>query len=115
MVTIARGIHLFPSRTQKLSPVSPMVLGWKRPGRVGSRQIREERARRCPFFISRGREVASRRAHNPEVVGSNPAPAMEKREEWSGGPLFSFVCKGRGQEENPVNYFIFAFRINHNG
>ena len=27
--------HLFPYRTQKLSPSAPMVLGWTRPGRVG--------------------------------------------------------------------------------
>ena len=26
----------------------------------------------------RGRAVAARRAHNPEVAGSNPAPATEK-------------------------------------
>ena len=34
-VTIARGIHLFPFRTQKLSLLAPNVLGWKRPGRIG--------------------------------------------------------------------------------
>ena len=27
-VAIAKGIHLFPSRTQKLSPYTPKVLGW---------------------------------------------------------------------------------------
>ena len=35
----ARGIHLFPYRTQKLSLSALMVLGWKRPGRVGRRRI----------------------------------------------------------------------------
>ncbi len=40
-MTIARGIHLFPFRTQKLSLLAPNVLGWKRPGRIG----------RCRFFI----------------------------------------------------------------
>ena len=102
MVTIAWGIHLFPSRTQKLSPTSPMVLGWKRPGRVGSRQIKRERARRCPFFLSRGREVASRRAHNPETAGSNPAPAMKKQKGQHNVLPFLLVCKSRGQDENPV-------------
>ena len=34
-VTMAKGIHLFPYRTQKLSLSAPMVLGWTRPGRVG--------------------------------------------------------------------------------
>ena len=35
-VTIAVGFHLFSYRTQKLSPHTPKVLGWKRPGRIGS-------------------------------------------------------------------------------
>ena len=35
---IARGIHLFPFRTEKLSLVTPMVL--RNSGRVGSRRLR---------------------------------------------------------------------------
>ena len=38
-VAMAKGIHLFPYRTQKLSPCAPMVLGWRRPGRVGRCRI----------------------------------------------------------------------------
>ena len=38
-VTMAKGIHLFPYRTQKLSLSAPMVLGWRRPGRVGRCRI----------------------------------------------------------------------------
>ena len=38
-VTIARGFHLFPFRTEKLSLVTPMVL--RNSGRVGSRRFRE--------------------------------------------------------------------------
>ena len=34
-MTIAVGRHLFPSRTQQLSPPAPMVLPWQRGGRVG--------------------------------------------------------------------------------
>ena len=34
-MTMAKGYHLFPYRTQKLRPSAPMVLGWTRPGRVG--------------------------------------------------------------------------------
>ena len=34
-VTIARRSHLFPSRTQKLSSLAPMILGGKLPGKVG--------------------------------------------------------------------------------
>ena len=38
-VTMAKGSHLFPYRTQKLSLSAPMVLGWRRPGRVGRCRI----------------------------------------------------------------------------
>ena len=38
-VVMTKGIHLFPYRTQKLSPSVPMVLGWRRPGRVGRCRI----------------------------------------------------------------------------
>lgn len=36
-VTIAAGIHLFPFRTEKLSPPAPMVLQGRPCGRVGRR------------------------------------------------------------------------------
>src|SRR6478609_5597710 len=36
---IAAGVHLFPFRTEKLSPPAPMVLGARAPGRVGRRRI----------------------------------------------------------------------------
>src|SRR6266542_3967149 len=36
---IAVGKHLFPFRTEKLSPPAPMVLGGQPPGRVGRRRI----------------------------------------------------------------------------
>ena len=41
-VTIARRSHLFPSRTQQLSSLAPMILGGKLPGKVG----------RCRFFLA---------------------------------------------------------------
>src|SRR5688572_8566749 len=41
-VTTAAGIHLFPFRTEKLSPPAPMVLRGRPRGRVGRR----------PFFVS---------------------------------------------------------------
>src|SRR5437016_12217527 len=37
-VAIARGKHLFPFRTEQLSPSAPMVLGARAPGRVGRRR-----------------------------------------------------------------------------
>lgn len=36
---IAAGVHLFPFRTEKLSPSAPMVLGPQGPGRVGRRRF----------------------------------------------------------------------------
>ena len=38
-VAIAEGSHPFPFRTRKLSPPAPMVLGRRRPGRVGRCRI----------------------------------------------------------------------------
>src|SRR3712207_3497086 len=37
-VVIAWGKHLFPFRTEQLSPTAPMVLGSQGPGRVGRRR-----------------------------------------------------------------------------
>src|SRR3954452_18462561 len=36
---MARGKHLFPFRTEQLSPSAPMVLGLHGPGRVGRRRL----------------------------------------------------------------------------
>src|SRR6187399_2207886 len=38
-VVMARGKHLFPFRTEQLSPSAPMVLGPQGPGRVGRRRL----------------------------------------------------------------------------
>src|ERR1039457_3660455 len=43
-VAMARGKHLFPFRTEQLSPSAPMVLGSQGPGRVGRRR----------FFLAHG-------------------------------------------------------------
>ena len=50
---LAEGSHLFPSRTQQLSPHTPMVLGWQRPGRVGSRRnpTQNTRTRMCAGIL----------------------------------------------------------------
>ncbi len=37
LMSLEKGVHLIPSRTQKLSPSSPMILG-DSPGKVGRRQ-----------------------------------------------------------------------------
>ena len=70
---MAKGFHLFPSRTQKLRPSAPMVLGWTRPGRVGRRRIPKESGveiLRFPIFLSSS--MAEHSAVNRVVVGSSP-------------------------------------------
>jgi RimJ/RimL family protein N-acetyltransferase len=51
---IAAGIHLFPFRTEKLSPPAPMVLGAQAPGRVGRRPplLRRSGIRSSGFLIA---------------------------------------------------------------
>jgi hypothetical protein len=53
-VAMARGKHLFPFRTEQLSPSAPMVLGPQGPGRVGRRRlyICERAAFRRPVCVA---------------------------------------------------------------
>ena len=51
-VVITKGSHLFPSRTQKLSPSVPKVLGWRRPGRIGRCRIPIQKLVRASLFLS---------------------------------------------------------------
>jgi hypothetical protein len=44
-VALARGKHLFPFRTEQLSPSAPMVLGPQGPGRVGRRRFLQQSIR----------------------------------------------------------------------
>ena len=48
---MAEGYHLYPYRTQKLSPPALMVLGWQRPGRVGRCRINVYDERSVDFTI----------------------------------------------------------------
>ncbi len=58
---IAAGRHLFPFRTEKLSPPAPMVLGGRPPGRVGRRRDSDRQGRsKRPFFFLGGRRRPSR-------------------------------------------------------
>ena len=77
-VVIARGKHLFPFRTEPLSPSAPMVLGPQGPGRVGRRRF---------FFIGpachchrRGRSCAPDRPERlGDVVSENPLDRESSR------------------------------------
>ena len=60
-VAMARGKHLFPFRTEPLSPSAPMVLGPQGPGRVGRRR----------FFCNPAR-VSHERGFLFAVTGSTP-------------------------------------------
>ena len=52
---MAKGVHLFPSRTQKLSPYTSKVLGWKRPGRIDSCRLKKKHTLwYVSFFIAIG-------------------------------------------------------------
>src|SRR5687767_3523733 len=62
-VALAWGKHLFPFRTEQLSPTAPMVLGLHGPGRVGRRR----------FFTnepSTGRLVVVNGSRTARVVGA---------------------------------------------
>src|SRR5438093_5313421 len=57
-VALARGKHLFPFRTEQLSPSAPMVLGSQGPGRVGRRRFIRDTGR--PFEAARSRQTTRR-------------------------------------------------------
>src|SRR5829696_8189994 len=56
-VVIARGPHLFPFRTEQLSPSAPMVLGPRGPGRVGRRRYFHRAAPRGAALLRSGPSV----------------------------------------------------------
>ena len=58
-------IHLFPSRTQKLSSPVSTILGWRRPGKI-------ERRHHILFYSSIAQSV-ERMTVNHDVAGSSPA------------------------------------------
>ena len=42
LVLIRARVHPFPSRTRKLSSLLPTILGWRRPGKIGSANTKED-------------------------------------------------------------------------
>ena len=61
-MTIARRSHLFPSRTQKLSSLAPMILGGKLPGKAG----------RCRFT----KWLHGQAVKTPPFHGGNPSSIL---------------------------------------
>ena len=82
---MAKGIHLFPYRTQKLSLSAPMVLGWRRLGRVGRCRIPQRKSlRRClGLFL-----CASRQFFLPGRLQANVQHCT-----WLGSPVCA-ACGG---------------------
>src|SRR5215207_3176383 len=65
-VTMAAGIHLFPFRTEKLSPPAPMVLRGRLRGRVGRR----------PFLLLGALRLAARFGLRPTLVSTPPPSGL---------------------------------------
>ncbi len=98
-VAMARGKHLFPFRTEQLSPSAPMVLGSQGPGRVGRRRF---------FLLGRPREAGRpsvapgvrtrpRRARGPQRSALDDARRVHALEGGAGAPdrTQTHLCAGR--------------------
>ena len=66
-VAMARGKHLFPFRTEPLSPSAPMVLGPQGPGRVGRRRFFVTHAACAPTVQAAW--VVNERLYGPGGIG----------------------------------------------
>ena len=64
-------IHLFPSRTQKLSSPVSTILGWRRPGKI-------ERRRHILLYSSIAQSV-ERMTVNHDVTGSSPVGGAKEK------------------------------------
>ena len=51
LVLIRARVHPFPSRTRKLSSLLPTILGWRRPGKIGSANTKEVTHASDFFFL----------------------------------------------------------------
>ena len=88
-VAIAMGRHLFPFRTEKLSPSAPMVLGGQPPGRVGRRRSFTRKAASGRLWSFRSRSARARR-------GSSHARAASPESATRGGrPMSSAGSRSR--------------------
>ena len=77
---IAAGKHLFPFRTEKLSPLAPMVLGEQSPGRVGRRPFLRRRAPETGPFVVRARSSRGAELVAPvRIELAQPSNALAER------------------------------------
>ena len=52
LVLIRARVHPFPSRTRKLSSLLPTILGWRRPGKIGSANTKKKTLIRVSSFFT---------------------------------------------------------------
>ena len=76
-VAMARGSHLFPFRTQKLSLFAPKVLGWTRPGRLGRCRNPYQETRCVSFFYWIGDSLSLQGWEPPCSEGGHHVPVRE--------------------------------------
>ena len=96
-VALAWGKHLFPFRTEQLSPTAPMVLGLQGPGRVGRRRFLHSSRPpgRLDLFLG---SRAPRRRSRPPRPGAGGRVSASRRAEVSGraGTAASIAGEPRG-------------------
>ena len=57
-VLIAVRVHPFPSRTRQLSSLAPKILGWRRPGKIGSADTKRRAVKGLSAFFDFPRSVS---------------------------------------------------------
>ena len=93
-VTIAKRIHLFPYRTQKLSSSALMILGGRPPGKAG----------RCRLFWSYGQAVKT-----PPFHGGNPGSIPGRITMNKARNIFvpGFLFAEKSTKAGAITYIIF--------
>ena len=97
MVTIAKRIHLYPYRTQKLSSLASKILGWRRPGKIESCHLNDRGEKEQPSLFypykthSPLAQSVEHAAVNRGVVGSSPTRGARKEEIIRQDGLFFFA------------------------
>ena len=74
-------VHLFPSRTQKLSSILPTILAWRRAGKIGNANTGKRSGLTGPdlFLYSSLAQSVEHAAVNRGVVGSSPTGGANMR------------------------------------
>ena len=95
-------VHLFPSRTQKLSSVVPKILEWRRSGKIGIRQHTTRRLASAGLFCCiRGdilRDFPLSWKSRELTVGDTQYSPTLKRVVQSSCSFFFRIVKGRAEE-----------------